>query len=57
MFLRKKMLFKYVTKFFYGLSYDITIEIDFWLETAKTCRLFLDERINYLITIVKRLSE
>ena len=40
-------------KVFYELSYDINIEINFWLETAKTCRLYLEEYINYLIVIVK----
>ena len=54
MFLRSKKKDSYICyKDFYGLSYDISIEIYFRLKTAKTCRLFLDECINYLITIIK----
>ena len=40
------MIFKYITKFFYELSYDTSFEINFWLETAKTYPLFLVEYIN-----------
>ena len=47
MFLRK-MIFKYVT----FLMSALMNEINFWLEMAKTCRLFLDECINYLVATI-----